>query len=63
MTRYAIRPAQPRADLWDTPAQALPHPTVDASEPVNTGLFDKNGNPIWRMPDAIGFLPRDGGER
>lgn len=49
--------------LWaddDAPAPAsvpaLPHPTAYAGGPVETGLFDKEGTPIYRLPDPIGYL-------
>lgn len=35
------------------PAQVV----VTPPEPVNTGLVDHHGTPIWRMPEQIGFLP------
>lgn len=54
--RY-IAKRSPPLRMWDeAPAPALPHPTVYAVEPVKTGLFDKEGTPIYRLPDPIGYL-------
>lgn len=56
--RYVILPANtPRCDLDNPPpAPPLPHPTAFVSEPIKTGLFDADGNAIYRLPDVIGFL-------
>lgn len=58
MIRYvaiAKRPA-PKA-YWDEPTvQPLGHPSVYVSDPVATGVLDKDGNPIYRFPDQIGFV-------
>jgi hypothetical protein len=42
-------------DAPEPPAQPLGHPVV-SDGPVWTGLVDKNGNNIWRLPDQIGFV-------
>lgn len=28
---------------------------VQSEGPVNTGLYNADGTPIWRMPEPIGF--------
>lgn len=55
MARYVA--IAPRADDWwsDRVAPPLPQPTVYEPEPVNTGLLDPTGRPIYRMPDQIGY--------
>lgn len=55
MIRYvSIR--EPSRSFSGEQAQPLPHPIVYEREPIKTGLFDKDGNPIYRLPDGIGFL-------
>lgn len=54
MARYVIR--APRAAEWESAGSPLPHPTVYDGGPVNTGLVDADGNPIYRVRDRIGFL-------
>ena len=57
MSRYIARNI-PKADYSEDRAiQPLGHPQVFVAEPVNTGIVDKNGTPIYRLPDQIGFLP------
>ena len=59
MSRYVVAP-KPKADsFWDDRmVQPLGHPLVFVSEPIKTGLLDKDGNPIYRLPAEIGYLPR-----
>jgi len=56
--RYTTCIQRPRAwDDGDTPkGPPLPHPQVFVGEPVDTGLIDKDGTTIYRLPDRIGFL-------
>lgn len=51
------------SDYWieDRPTGPLPHPTVFLPEPTKTGLYDADGNPIYRLPDVVGFLKTDEG--
>ena len=56
--RYFVAPRL-RAESFDgAPSPPLAHPQVFVSEPVNTGIVDKAGNPIYRTADAIGFLAK-----
>lgn len=56
MARY-ISSREPEKSYWyDTPAQPLPHPQLWLPAPVDTKLFDADGNKIFRMPDPIGFV-------
>lgn len=50
--RYVIRP---RMD-WLDAEPMIEGKTVHEREPVNTGLLDKNGNPIFRVTSPIGFV-------
>ncbi len=55
MSRYITAPRK----LWweyGEDAQPVAHPTVYDADPVKTGIVDKNGTPIYRLPDQIGFL-------
>lgn len=56
MPRYVSRPKSSWVadDVWEEPF--IPSLTVEDSEPVDTGLFDKDGNTIWRVNDPIGFI-------
>lgn len=54
MSRYAVMPRQPRASL-DYPEPLLPGLSVDDNRPVDTGLVDRHGNPIMRLPEPMGF--------
>lgn len=60
MARYVARRAE---TFWDDRMmQPLGHPQVFASEPVKTGLLNKDGHELYRMPDPIGFIrpqPKD----
>jgi len=52
---YVTRPRLTRYDdLRETPM--LEGQTVWEPEPVDTGLLDKNGVPIFRVMDPIGFV-------
>jgi hypothetical protein len=57
MPTYTSRPKQ---FLEPQPAPALPHPVAYVSEPVKTGILDKDGREIYWVPDPIGFLPKSG---
>jgi hypothetical protein len=59
VARYVSK-RQPAAFIEAPAPQSLPHPTVDSQEPVKTGILDKDGNPIYRLPDPIGYLPSRG---
>lgn len=52
---YVIRP---RADTWDmlNDSPLLEGRTVFEREPSNTGLVSKDGHPIYRTPEPIGFV-------
>lgn len=61
MTRYVAMARAPKGERewWDDPAPAPTTQTVycEDDEPVNTGLYDANGTPIYRVKDRlpIGF--------
>jgi len=50
--RYVTRP---RAS-WDEDKPHIEGKTVHEREPVDTGLLDANGTPIWRVMSPIGFV-------
>ena len=53
--RYVIRPRLARFDdLRQTPM--LEAQTVWEMEPIDTGLLDQDGVPIFRVMDPIGFV-------
>jgi len=55
MPRYVIRP---HAETWDM-LQDSPHleaRTVYEREPASTGPLSKDGHPIYRTPEPIGFV-------
>ena len=56
MSRYVILRRPPPQAYWDQTMPPLAHPTVYPVEATNTGLLNADGAPIYRMPDAIGFL-------
>lgn len=57
MSRYfVVKEKSTLSNWWEALPQPLPHPTVTASEAMETGILDKDGNKIMRAPDAIGFL-------
>ncbi len=35
---------------------------LESRQPRNTGLFNKNGIPIYRLPEPVGFQKREGEE-
>lgn len=52
---YLIRPRAATLDeLRDTPMRE--GWTVYEQQPVSTGLVSKDGHPIYRTPEAIGFV-------
>lgn len=60
MAYVAIKPkTRPRAS-WDEDVPILVGHTVimDEDQPIQTGLLDQNGTPLYRTPDKIklGFL-------
>ena len=57
MPRYFVRKPKADDDYYDRPMQPMNHPQVFQSEPVDTGLKDKDGNSIFKSIDRIGFLP------
>lgn len=59
MTRYRIGARKPRADWIDDDGPLIPSLTVDDHEDVDTGLIAATGEPIYRVPNPIGF-GRDG---
>lgn len=56
MSRYVIQRQVPRASWLDVSPAPLPHPQVFVSDPVDTGLLDRDGNKIMRVADRVGFL-------
>jgi len=58
MPRYFARPPQADDDYHWRPTQPLGHPNVFEADPVKTGLYDVDGNVIYRSPDPIGFLKK-----
>jgi len=65
MARYISRRPSPRA--WDdfgmfhdtSGIQPVGNPMVYDRGPVDTGILDRDGNAIARMPDEIGFYAKD----
>lgn len=58
--RYMSRPvhvSRPRASDDGAAVPSQPYPLAIEPGPVDTGLLDMQGRPIWRIPDRIGFLP------
>lgn len=59
MARYTTA-ARARAEWYeDRPVPPLGQPIAYESDPVDTGLKDSEGRPIYRLPDEIGFLRSD----
>jgi len=59
--RYISLPKREKSsdEYWEPRLMPpLAHPQVFVSDPVKTGLIDSDGNDIYRLPDAIGFLAR-----
>lgn len=48
--RYAIK-----AGVWDDDPLLIYNLNVDGPKYEDTGLIDKDGNPICRLPRPIGF--------
>lgn len=57
MARYAILPARPKAYIEHTEEgpSFLPYLEVSERGPVFTGLYDNQGNEVYRLPEPIGF--------
>lgn len=55
MPRYVIKSVQ-MDNWWEQTQPLLPHPSAWVSEPTDTGLYDANGNKIFKTPDPIGFV-------
>lgn len=55
MPRYARMTDKPRADWLDNDGPMIPALTVDDHEAVTTGLVWRDGEPIMRTPNPIGF--------
>lgn len=54
MARYTIRPRG--FDDWSSEDCPCPSSVEVADHrPIDTGLMDKHGNTIWRMPTPMGF--------
>lgn len=51
--RYVV--IRPRAS-WDEDKPMLEGRTVHQSEPIDTGVLDGDGNPIFRVMSPIGFV-------
>jgi len=51
--RYVTRP---RASDWPEDRPHIEGKTVHEREPVDTGLLDKDGTPIYRVMSPIGFI-------
>jgi hypothetical protein len=53
-----IRGAKPlyvETPLWDDCSPLTPSLTVDDHEAADTGLITVSGEPIFRLPDEMGF--------
>jgi hypothetical protein len=50
---------KPRADWYDDDSPLVPSLNVDSHQEVDTGLIAVTGEPIYRVPNPIGF-GRDG---
>lgn len=61
MSRYFIKPRRAEEPYYEDYSLSLPSVTVHTSQDqaVETGLCDHRGDPIYRAPEAIGFLRRD----
>src|SRR3990167_3994784 len=46
----------PPSAHWSDDKPLVPDLRVDLSEPQETGLFDHDGNKLFKLPDEIGFL-------
>ncbi len=53
MTRY-VRIKRQASHDWFEPL--IPNIQVDESAPKDTGLLDVDGQPLYSLPDEIGFL-------
>jgi hypothetical protein len=61
MGRYVVagKPLYIETPLWGDEEPHLPSLSVDDGKRTDTGLTDARGNPIYRLPDPVGFhLPR-----
>jgi hypothetical protein len=58
LSRYIAIPKTGTTAVHETTCPPLAHPQVFVDDPVKTGLIDKDGNPIYRLPDPIGFLAK-----
>lgn len=55
MSRYAIMPHGKVAASFDDDWPLLPDLHVPDHRPIDTGIVDRNGDAIMRMPNPIGF--------
>lgn len=57
MARYFARkqPVQPITANWADDVPLLPPIYVSDHEAADTGLVDKDGDPIMRAPNPVGF--------
>jgi hypothetical protein len=62
MTRYFARKGHSRRVVahWADDVPLLPCLTVSDHEAADTGLVDKDGDPIMRMPNPVGFCWGEG---
>lgn len=60
MSRYysVCKSTEPKKIYYDDDIWPVDSFTMDVlePEPIDTGLYDKDGRPIYRMMDKIGFL-------
>jgi len=54
MSRYYTQRRAVRADRWELDP-LVPELSVPDHAPTDTGLVDKNGDPIMRAPNPMGF--------
>lgn len=62
MSRYFVRPRASGwvEDEWFSPDPGrISEPLVPDHVATDTGLLDKNGDPIMRAPNPMGFVWRD----
>jgi hypothetical protein len=61
MTRYVVgrakaaKPLYIETPLWDDAEPMRPILTVDGPEAADTGLITATGEPIFRLPEPMGF--------
>jgi hypothetical protein len=66
VTRYVVgriragKPLYIETPLWDDNEPHRPSLTVDDHEAADTGLITATGEPIFRLPEPMGFHKPDG---